>query len=93
MTAEKLSSFQFFDTVELANILYSHYFNVKNSADNIAVQAICARADAEPFSMPLALDIATDIQSFRTKGYKHELKTICNTIAPAIVTRFYYSEV
>lgn len=93
MTAEKLSYFQFFDTVELANILYSNYFNVKNNADNVAVQAICARADAEPFSMSLALAIVADVQSFRTKGYKHEQKTICNTIAPSIVTRFYYREV
>ena len=93
MTTEKLSSFQFFDTVELADILYSHYFDVKNSADNIAVQSICARADAEPFSMSLALAIVADVQSFRTKGYKHEQKTICNTIAPAIVTRFYYTEI
>ena len=93
MTTEKLSYFQFFDTVELANILYSNYFDVKNNADNIAVQAICARADAEPFSISLALAIAADVQSFRTNGYKHEQKTICNTIAPAIVTRFYYKEV
>lgn len=93
MTAEKLSYFQFFDTVELANILYSHYFDVKSGADNIAVKAICARADAEPFSMSLVLAIAADVQSFRTKGYKHEVKTICNAIAPAIITRFYYREV
>lgn len=93
MTMEKLSYFQFFDTVELANILYSHYFDVKNDADNIAVQAICARADAGPFSMPLALEIVADVQSFRTKGYKDAHKEICNTIAPAIVTRFYYTEV
>ena len=92
MTTEKLSCFQFFDTVELANLLYSNYFDVKNDADNIAVQAICARADAEPFSMSLALAIVADIQAFRTKGYKHEQKTICNTIAPSIVTRFYYKE-
>lgn len=93
MTTKKLSSFQFFDTVELANILYLHYFNVKNSADNVAVQSICTRADAVPFSISLALAIVADIQSFRTKGYKHEQKAICNTIAPAIVTRFYYREV
>lgn len=93
MTTEKLSSFQFFDTVELANILYLHYFNVKNSADNVAVQAICARADAVPFSISLALAVVADIQAFRTKGYKYDQKAICNTIAPAIVTRFYYREV
>lgn len=93
MTTEKISSFQFFDTVELANILYLHYFNVKNDADNIAVQAICARSDAVPFSMSLALALVGDIQAFRTKGYMHDSKTICNTIAPAIVTRFYYREV
>ena len=93
MTTEKLAAFQFFDTVELANILYAHYFNVKNTADNVAVQAICASADAVPFSMSLVLALVTDIQAFRTKGYKHEQKTICNNIAPAIVTRFYYREV
>lgn len=92
MTIKKLDNFRFFDTVELANILYAHYFNAKNSADEIAVNAICARADKEPFSMVLAFAIVSDIQGFRTKGYKDEHKAICDTIAPAIVTRFYYRE-
>lgn len=93
MTIKKLDNFRFFDTVELANILYAHYFDVKNSADEIAVNAICARADKEPFSMVLTFSIVSDVQGFRTKGYKDAHKEICNTIAPAIVTRFYYRDV
>lgn len=93
MTVKKLDNFRFFDTVELANILYKHYFNVTNSADNIAVAAICESVGNEPFSMALVGEIVSNVQGFRTKGYKDAHQEICNTIAPAIVTRFYYREV
>ena len=93
MTIKKLDNFRFFDTVELANILYARYFNVANTADNIAVSAICERVGNEPFSMPIAAEIVSNVQGFRTKGYKDVQKDIYNAIAPAIVTRFYYREV